>query len=362
MTNKEKRKKMASASAQASAQASTQASKRAKADPLASAVRVPLNCHPRDASLIFFVRATYADFVRHVDFKGGIQEYIEDPSIRHEDGMPLSVCSRYIRWLYPKQNLDRQTLRDRRQFIELYRKGDALHSVLYFCKAQVDSVPTWAKPREIMHEKVMSFLEPQVRAFYENSISKGVRMLAAENSVLCEEVKFVIDPEDDDQKRRIQYVLQNFVGAHPKPPCPQGVRQVVFQFRPEDAEHLKRQIFGHNPIRSFADAPDLVSTLCDATKKIRFQGRLNYMDMTSIAMNFQDWEEGHLLVDELYVTLNDWRRRADYRDPDHEYLQSVSATVLVFSTAGTEFSNPQEYTDFMANLHFLSEDVRQDFP
>jgi hypothetical protein len=85
--------------------------------------------------------------------------------------------------------------------------------------------------------------------------------------------------------------------------------------------------------------------------------------MTAIAMSFgADWEGGRLFVDELYVTLKDWRRRRDYRDPDNEYLQSVSAKLLVFSTAGSEFLNAEEYDEFMSNMHFLSTNVREETP
>jgi hypothetical protein len=303
------------------------------------------------------VRGTYADFAREYQAPQSIEEYIEDPSITHKDGTPMSVCSRYIRWLYPKQEqLDRQTLHDRREFIELHRMGN----VLYFFRSQ-GSIPQWAKPAEVIHEKVMTFLAPQDRALYEGTTSKGVRMLAAEGSALCKEIKFVIDPDDEDQKRQIQHVLESMVNAHPKAPCPQGVGLVVFEFRPDDVQYLKHRIFSHDAVRSFADVLNFVDALSNATKNVRLQSRLNYIDMTAIAMSFgADWEGGRLFVDELYVTLKDWRRRRDYRDPDNEYLQSVSAKLLVFSTAGSEFLNPEEHDEFMSNLHFLSTNVREE--
>jgi hypothetical protein len=342
---------------------SSPAHKRPRAEPPPISVRIPLNCHPRGAPQIFFMRGTFADFERgRSDPERGQsvlqEEYKEDPTIVHQDGEPMSVCSRYITWLYPKQKLDRQTLHNRRVFIDLHRRGN----VLYFFKAQ-GNIPQWAKPPEIIHEKVMSFLDPQERASYEGATSKGVRMLAADSSALCKEVKFVIDRNDDDQKRRIQYVLENMVNESPNSPCRQGVGQVVFAFQPEDVDHLKRVLFGTEPIKQFAHVLNFVDVLCNATKNVRLKGQLNYTDMTSIAMSLDnDWEGGHLFVDELYVTLEDWRRRHEYRDLDFDYFQNVSANLLVVSTDGAEFKSEAEQDEFVSNMNFLRTNAQETSP
>jgi len=312
-----------------------------------------LNCHPRGAPQIYFVRGTFADLESGKSVP--LEKYKEDRAVVHTDGEAMSVCSRYITWLYPKQNLDRQTLHNRRGFIELHRKGN----VLYFSKA-AGNIPRWAKPPEIIHENVMSFLEPQERALYEGATSKGVRMLAADGSVLCKEVKFVVDRNDEDQKRKIQYVLENLVNPTPNAPCHRGVGQVVFKFRPEDVNHLKRGLFGHNPIRDFSHVLNFVEVLSNATKNVRLQGQLNYTDMTTIAMSFdEDWE-GRLFVDELYVTLEEWRRRSDYRDVG--YFQSVTANLLVVSTAGAEFESEAEEDEFVSNMNSLRTNARETPP
>lgn len=317
-------------------------------------VEIPLDCHPEGVSTIYFVRGTYGQYVRGYQGReselppGVREEFVDDPSVRHEDGSRMSVCARYIQWLYPKQSMSRAQLRARRRFIRLYREGD----VLYFFKAD-GVVPDW-ETVDGMHDNVMSYLEPKERVLFEGAVSRGVRMRAADRApTLCREIKFVIpESNQDDEWRQFQAgminLLNNLTRTGPLPRCPTGVDQIVFECGPGQAQKLVNLFFNDR----------VVNALSGATQKIMVQGQVTLYQRYVIADRLQKgYYKGHLHVDRLYVTLDNWRFHA-WRVAPADVSLSAGRTIFVIEE-GDEIDVP-EYNDLLADLQSKSNDVFQE--